>query len=65
MRLKNKGQRGANFVEYLVLVGVIALAGIAIFTTFSDKVQTASKGQGDSVEKLGGGGGGGSQAPIP
>jgi len=41
--------RGANFVEYLVLVGVLALAGIGIFQTFGQKVDTATKKQGDAV----------------
>jgi Flp pilus assembly pilin Flp len=56
--VKKSSRRGANFVEYMVLVGVIALAGIAIFQAFSGKVKTAAEQQGQKVESLGGGGGG-------
>ena len=47
-------QRGANMVEYMVLVAVVALAGIAAFNKFSSSVdQTASKQGQNVVEKLG------------
>ena len=50
--VKKSSKRGANFVEYLVLVGVIALAGITIFQAFGSKVGKASEKQGTKVENI-------------
>ena len=47
--------RGANMVEYLVVVGLVALGAIAAFKGFSSDASSAIKGQGDTVKSLGGG----------
>jgi Flp pilus assembly pilin Flp len=44
--------RGANMVEYIILVGVVALLAIAAFTTFSGKVSTEIGNQGDTVSGI-------------
>ena len=44
--------RGANMVEYIILVGVVALLAIAAFTTFSGKVSTEIGTQGDTVSGI-------------
>ena len=41
--------RGANLVEYIILVGVIALIAIAGFKMFGTKVQDKIQEQGGSV----------------
>ncbi len=50
-----KDTRGANMVEYLVVVGLVALGAIAAFKGFSSDASSAIKGQGDTVKSLGGG----------
>jgi len=49
---KHSNTRGANFVEYLVLVGVLALAGIGIFQSFGSQVKEATTKQGDAVKAI-------------
>jgi pilus assembly protein Flp/PilA len=49
---------GANMVEYLVVVGLVALAASAGFSEFGKNTTDAIKAQGGQVTKLGGGGGG-------
>lgn len=44
---------GANLVEYIILVGVVALLSIAAFTFFGEKVQGKVKEQGGKVEQIG------------
>jgi Flp pilus assembly pilin Flp len=46
-------QRGANMVEYMVLVAIVALAGVGAFQKFSKSVDTTTQAQGNQVEKLG------------
>lgn len=41
--------RGAGFVEYIILVGVVALFCIAGYKYFGDKVTDKIKAQGDAV----------------
>jgi Flp pilus assembly pilin Flp len=41
--------RGAGFVEYIILVGVVALFCIAGYTYFGGKVTDKIKAQGDLV----------------
>ena len=41
--------RGAGFVEYIILVGVVALFCIAGYSYFGDKVSKKIQGQGDLV----------------
>jgi Flp pilus assembly pilin Flp len=45
--------RGAGFVEYIILVGVVALFCIAGYQYFGDKVTAKIKAQGDSVTGVG------------
>ena len=49
-----KDQRGANLVEYIILVGVIALIAIAGFKTFGGKVQDKVNEQAGSVSGING-----------
>ena len=46
--------RGANLVEYIILVGVIALIAIAGFKTFGGKVQDKVNEQAGSVSGING-----------
>ena len=46
--------RGANLVEYIILVGVIALIAIAGFKVFGTKVQAKITEQSDSVGGING-----------
>lgn len=48
-----KDERGANLVEYIILVGVVALLSIAAFKMFGSKVQQKVQEQGDKVEQIG------------
>ena len=45
--------RGAGLVEYIVLVGVIALVAMSGFQWFGDKVNTKAHDLGDDVEQIG------------
>jgi len=47
-----KDTRGANMVEYILLVGVVALISIAAFKAFGGKVQDKIKAQGDTVGQI-------------
>lgn len=42
--------RGANMVEYIILIGVVAFLAAAGFKHFSDKVRETVTNQGNSVE---------------
>ncbi|HYQ03439.1 MAG TPA: hypothetical protein VER96_32415 [Polyangiaceae bacterium] len=44
--------RGAGFVEYIILVGVVALFCIAGYQYFGDKVTAKIKAQGDAVTNV-------------
>ncbi len=46
--------KGANLVEYIILVGVIALIAIAGFKTFGGKVQDKVNEQAGSVSGING-----------
>ncbi|XYH94747.1 Flp family type IVb pilin [Sorangium sp. So ce1128] len=49
-----RDNRGANLVEYIMLVGVIALIAIAGFKLFGGKVEQKIKEQADSVGDING-----------
>lgn len=49
-----KDTRGANLVEYIILVGVIALIAIAGFKMFGTKVTDKINEQGGSVGGING-----------
>jgi Flp pilus assembly pilin Flp len=53
MRRLISDSRGANLVEYIILVGVIALLSIAVFKAFGGKVQSKVQEQGNKVEQIG------------
>ena len=42
-------RKGANMVEYMIIVGVVALLSIAAFTTFGENVQGKIKEEGGKV----------------
>lgn len=44
-----KDTRGANMVEYIILVGVVALLAMAGFRAFGTSVSTEIQGQGTAV----------------
>lgn len=48
-----KDNRGANMVEYIILVGVVALLSVAAFKAFGGKVQAKIEEQGGKVETIG------------
>src|SRR5262249_34965561 len=52
-RLK-RDTRGANMVEYIILVGVVALLAIVAFKYFNASVKTKVNQQADSVNKING-----------
>ena len=47
-------RRGANMVEYILLVGVVALIAIAGFKLFGSKVRSKVDEQGQSVGGING-----------
>lgn len=49
-----KDSRGASFVEYLVLVAVIALAGMTAMGKITSGISKAADGQRGTIEQLGG-----------
>jgi len=47
-----RDRRGANMVEYIILVGVVALFAIAAFKYFNTKLTDKTKAQGDQVGNI-------------
>jgi pilus assembly protein Flp/PilA len=43
---------GANLVEYIILVGVVALLAIGAFTAFGEDVQGKIKEEGEKVSGI-------------
>ncbi len=54
-----KDQRGAAFVEYVIVVGLIAIVCIVAFNQFGTAVQTKVNQQREAITTMGGGGTGG------
>jgi len=50
-----KDTRGANLVEYIILVGVVALIAIAGFKIFGKSVKEKVNEQAESVDSINGG----------
>ena len=50
-RTFQRGTRGANMVEYIILVGVVALLAVVGFKAFSTSVSDTVKNQGETVKK--------------
>ena len=48
-----RDQSGAGFVEYIILVGLVALACIAAYTTFGSDVKAKVEQQGAAVTGIG------------
>ena len=48
-----KDNRGANLVEYIILVGVVALIALAGFKFFGKKVTDKVNDQANKVETIG------------
>lgn len=48
-------RRGANTVEYLILVGVVALGALASFQMFGSTVSAKTRSQGVAVGNIGDG----------
>ncbi len=44
MKLSRKRQKGQAMVEYIIIVVVIAIAAIAIFGAFSDRLRSVVRG---------------------
>jgi pilus assembly protein Flp/PilA len=47
-----KDRRGANLVEYIILVGVVALIALAGFKIFGQKVDQKIKDQSNTVNGI-------------
>jgi pilus assembly protein Flp/PilA len=47
-----RSTRGANMVEYIILVGIVALLAIGGFGVFGDAVKERIKTQGGTVSKV-------------
>ncbi len=45
-------RRGANMVEYMIIVGVVALLSIVAFTTFGTNVQQKIQEEGGKVTAI-------------
>jgi pilus assembly protein Flp/PilA len=54
LALFRRDTRGANMVEYILLVGVVALIAIAGFKLFGGKVKDKIQEQGNSVGGING-----------
>ncbi|MBI5537783.1 MAG: Flp family type IVb pilin [Deltaproteobacteria bacterium] len=48
-----RDRRGANLVEYIILVGVVALIALAGFKVFGSKVRQKIDNQADQVGNIG------------
>jgi Flp pilus assembly pilin Flp len=48
-----RDQRGASFVEYLILVGVIAIVGIIAFEKFGTAITGRAENFSGKIETLG------------
>jgi pilus assembly protein Flp/PilA len=47
-----RDERGAQMVEYIILVGVIAIAALAAFKTFGSQVRAKVDQQADTVQVI-------------
>lgn len=45
--------KGANMVEYIILVGVVAVIAIIGFKLFGGNVSEGVKAQGENIQKVG------------
>jgi Flp pilus assembly pilin Flp len=47
-----RDQRGASFIEYIIVVGLVAIIAIAAFQTFGEKVVTKLTEETQGLDKL-------------
>jgi pilus assembly protein Flp/PilA len=47
-----RDERGATLVEYLILVGLVAIAAFAAFQIFGQDIKTVITGQGNTVNTI-------------
>lgn len=45
-------RRGSEFIEYILIAGVVALLSIAAFTTFGQDVQQKIQSEGSAVQAI-------------
>lgn len=65
LRRLGRDQRGANFVEYGVLVALVALTGMTFLPTFAGTISTAFQNLGDQIKQIGSSGASGPAAGTP
>lgn len=51
LRLR-KDTRGANLVEYVLLVGLMAIICLAVFKLFGEKIKEKISGYSDTVDQI-------------
>ncbi len=56
--------RGATLVEYLILLGAVALVSLGIVSAFGKEIAGKLRGEGDAVSQIGEGGAGNAAAPA-
>ena len=44
-----RDEKGATFVEYIILVALVALGGITAWKTFGTSIKTATEAQGTEI----------------
>jgi Flp pilus assembly pilin Flp len=47
-----KDSRGANLVEYVLLVGLMAIICLAVFKLFGEKIKEKITGYADTVDQI-------------
>mgnify|MGYP000020598546 CR=1 FL=1 len=47
-----KGRRGQGMSEYIIMVGLVAIAAIGIYTAFGDQVRTAMRAIGEQLSGI-------------
>ena len=56
LRRLHRDERGMSFAEYLIILVVVAVAGIVAWRTFGQKIQTKLGQQGVELERMSGSG---------
>ena len=51
-KLALNNEKGATLVEYMILVGLVAIVGIIAWRTFGGKVSDKIGAQGDTINQL-------------
>lgn len=58
-----RDQRGASFIEYVIVAGLVAIAAIGAFRLFGTAVNTQIGAETNAINGMGVGGGGGGAPP--